>query len=695
MHITKLLPIAVISIFISATYSVGETSALKIDDTCSQVELIFARGSGQSPKSNEAERFREQVESRIKNPTTKHYYELGTETYGGHKYEAINVGNVLNGNPIGAKASSGYAFDYGKSVDSGVGELYNYLEKRNKKCPNARIVLGGYSQGAQVIGQTLPKLSSAIQNRIVFNALFGDPKLHLPEGEGIYPDACRGKNLSSWRRAIGDCHTDNGSLGARKPYLANAMTTKTGLWCNAVDFVCGTSKFFYDTSGHGKYKLDGGAIDKAAIEIAQKIKTSLPTSQGNTINTTLTKPGIGTTGSDVAFILNASESMGYRIEETKKFIRTYAKKIIGQNGRVALIMYDDGGGIYTPQLISELQSSPNDLIEKLDSIQPRGVRSWASANLHAVLFALNELHWKQGATKTTVLLTDTGLDNMLPDEAWVADEVVRRSLEIDPVNVYPVVPSDVAKSYETLATKTSGQVIEDKGDTNVALTQAFNKIDSRPTALLKNAEYSAEPGQEITFDASDSYVVDASIAKYEWDMDGDNAFEYETLGPTIHHTYDTQQDGIMQVRLTASNNTVANASAPVKIGTKEPQQTPKPPVNIITSVLSTKDQKSTISLSWSSTDTLASKWIIAINGVEIGYVTGDRGSLELTDIDRTLDVELSVTGVTIDNELGESGTTMLTKYIEPPVQPPTTASGWLLQLIECARRLLASLGILI
>lgn len=102
----------------------------------------------------------------------------------------------------------------------------------------------------------------------------------------------------------------------------------------------------------------------------------------------------------------------------------------------------------------------------------------------------------------------------------------------------------------------------------------------------------------------------------------------------------------MQVRLTASNGTVANASAFVKIGTKELPQTPKAPTNITANVISTKDQKSTITLNWTPADTFATKWIIAVNGVEIGYVTGNRTSLDLTDVDRTLDVELSITGVT-------------------------------------------------
>lgn len=695
MRITKFTLIVITATFISIINTTQDTMALKIDDTCSQLEIVFARGSGQDLKAEEAEQFRAQVENRIKSPVEKHYYELGAETYGGHKYQAVDVGNALNGNPLGAAASSGYAFDYGKSVDSGVGELYNYLEQRNKNCPNTRLVLGGYSQGAQVIGQTLPKLSSTIQSKIIFAALFGDPKLHLPEGEGIYPDACRGKNFSSWRRTIGDCHTDNGSLGARKPYLPSTMASKTGLWCNAVDFVCGTSKFFYDTSGHGEYKSDGGAIDKAAIEIAQKVKDSLPVEQGGDIDTSIPKPGLGTTGLDVAFVLDTTGSMGSRINQAKTFIRNSAQKIKELKGRVSLTVYRDSGDAYTSQILSGLQSDTTDLLAKLDAVGVDGGGDTPEAALHALKTTFDGLAWKDGATKAAIILTDAGFHQPDIVDGSTVESIAKRSLEIDPVNVYPVVPSGIATQYYGLASKTTGQVILDTGDTVAALTQALSRIETRPTALLKNTEYSAEPGKEVTYDASDSYVVDATITKYEWDINGDGTFEYITQAPTASHTYLENFDGTMQVRLTASNGTISNASAFVKIGTKELPKTPKSPTGITANVVSTKGQTSTVALKWKPADTLASKWIIAVNGVDIGYVTGDRTSLDLTDIDRSLDVELSITGVTADNELGQSGTSVLAKYIAPPVVQPPTTSSWLLQLIECVRRLLASLGILI
>ena len=85
-----------------------------------------------------------------------------------------------------------------------------------------------------------------------------------------------------------------------------------------------------------------------------------------------------------------------------------------------------------------------------------------------------------------------------------------------------------------MASQTTGQVIVSGGenDTIVALNKALTKIKNRPNAKLKIGEYYAEIGQEITFDASDSYVVDGKITKYEWDFDGDGKVNQTTTTPT-------------------------------------------------------------------------------------------------------------------------------------------------------------------
>lgn len=661
------------------------TYGLSGDESCKDVGIVFARGSGAKPKDNdEYKQFVSQIQTRLGSTVTTQPYDLGTESYGGAKYPAVDVGNLFNGNAIGAVISGGKANDYGKSVSLGRTELEGYLKKRTQKCPNERIVLGGYSQGAQVIGDVNSRLSS-YASKIDFIALFGDPKLYLPEGEGIYPDACRGMNLSKYRRYIGDCHADNGSLGARKPtYLTSQFQDKAGLWCNKMDYICGTSKLPYDQSGHGKYAQAGGAIDKAAKEIAERLKKTIAPEKATEINTEHTQTGVGTTGLDTVFVIDTTGSMGGQINETKEFARKQAAKIKELNGRVALVAYKDSGDEYTAKIVTGLSEDQTAFRAGLDSLTADGGGDWEEATLHALMTAFNGLSWKDGATKAAVLLTDAPYHNPDRVDGSTLESVTKRSLEIDPVNVYPVVSGGVEGYYAELAEKTSGQVIRDDGNTEEALTKALTKIEQRPTALLKNTDYSANPGQKVTFDASDSYVIDATITKYQWDFNGDGEFEEETLTPIARHTYTEKFDGTMQVRLTASNSTIANASAFVKIGTYVAPVLPKAPVNVTTKIVATKNGVSTIRLDWKAADALADKWAIAVNGVGLGLVPKTQKTIDITDIERSEDVEISITGVKTDGSVGDVARVIVAKENSTPA----LQLNWWQLLLEFIQRLL-------
>ena len=187
--------VSLVTIIASVFVFDARVMAKKVDDKCTLATAIFARGSGQGFNAKKSLTFRTQLEGRV-DKKQLNFYELGSEIYGGNQYPAVDVSNVWNGNAIGAKISGGMGNTYGKSVKEGVAELRAYLDARHRKCPNEFFILGGVSQGAQVVGQALPSISSGVKNKIVFNMLFGDPKLYLPEGEGIFPPACRNEKLS-------------------------------------------------------------------------------------------------------------------------------------------------------------------------------------------------------------------------------------------------------------------------------------------------------------------------------------------------------------------------------------------------------------------------------------------------------------------------------------------------------------------
>lgn len=687
----------------SALFTPQPLHALKIDDKCEKVEVIFARGSGDGePTDEEAKEYFTEIERRLNNPIKSHHYALGTESYNGYKYPHVAVGggwSYLTG--INAFVTAGDHFVYKNSVNQGVNELQSYITQRHTKCmeSDTLYVLGGYSQGAQVIGQALPKLNKNIRDDIVYIALFGDPKLHYPEGEGWDPAACRGER-SVWRKVpVFNCHHDNGSLGSRKPYLPQDVQTKTGLWCYQKDMVCDPGAI-NQFSGHEEYKNEGRAIDHAAQIAVTRLQGRLkqdnppppppifpwePTpeppinyDQALNVHRVFNQ---GTTGENVVFAVDVSESMRHKLPAIKDHLHETIPKIIERGGRVALAVYwgisAEDGTVYTAGYGIPFEQDLMPLVERIGSNeQPEYL--YPGSPLFVFNAAFNELHWTPGATKSLIAFSNNPL--ISPDSHGLTIEgIAKRALEIDPVNIYPVVPEELENSYIQLAEQTSGQILTYTDDIASAADQAFEKITKRPVPFLGNTEYIAEPGQEVTFDVSDSYVIDGEITKYDWDYDGDGQFEASTTTSLIKHTYNSPFTGLMQVRVTADNGTLANMSAKVTIGEITPPALPAAPQNLTHTITTTADNKSTVTITW-DTNTEAHAWFIQINDMPMGYVQAGQTSLEITDIERSEDVIIGVAsavGTSAESFSTSTFSTTTVPKITPPApepEPPVTST---------------------
>lgn len=628
---------------------------------CANVETVFARGSGQILGEDQVTRFQSQIDDRINDTLTTNHYELGTQLVNGYQYAAVPVGVETwqaRLNSAGAAASGGGALWYGTSVDNGVEEMASYLNARSAKCPSSYFVMGGFSQGAQVAGEAYNlKLSDDVKKHVVYQALFGDPRLWLPEGDGLVPPACLGlPQRSEWRFDVPDCGVGRGSLGARVPYLPAGFTSSTGLSCATHDFVCGSSPYPWDTAGHGTYDDPGHSIDRAAVEIAKRLKPLFP---AGTVDDTVTLPGAGTSGLDVVFLIDTTGSMYGRIEATKAFAADMADTIKANRGRVALVEYKDAGDSVTAQILSGFQEDTTEFSTKLSTLSADGGGDRPEAALHALMTAFNGLTWRDGATKAAVVLTDADYhDPDLVDGSTLAS-VAKRALEIDPVNVYPVVPSYFSSFYTALAQATTGQVIVDGGDTKAALTTALTRLQERPVALLEHPEYWGPTGQEFTFDASASYSPHSSIAKYDWDYNGDGTYEESTTTPVAKHTYQAKSDGVMQVRMTDAGGLVANASAAVHVGSGPRDNLPAAPLNVKTVATSTTGTTSTIQVTWESSDPRVGVWGLSVDGIPAGVVDAAKRTATITDVSRAKTAEIGVVGFTSDQAMGDTGSVTL------------------------------------
>ncbi|KAF9464068.1 cutA, cutinase A [Collybia nuda] len=126
-------------------------SAVAAPLACSDVTVYFARGTSESGTIGTS------VGPPLQSALTS---ALGSKSleFVGVPYAANVLGFLQGGDPAGATT------------------MANLVTSKASACPSTKIVLSGYSQGAQVAHLAAGKLSSSVQNRVAAAVVFGDPK---------------------------------------------------------------------------------------------------------------------------------------------------------------------------------------------------------------------------------------------------------------------------------------------------------------------------------------------------------------------------------------------------------------------------------------------------------------------------------------------------------------------------------------
>lgn len=271
---------------LSWLYAISETKvSFATSNTCKEAVVLFARGSGQPINAPEETALKEKLSYRVAPGAYSIDYLPLAGSYLGTKndYPAEDVaGESLRSrtNAISAELNwTAYLTraKYPQSVESGVATLREYFENQITSgnlaaCPNTRYVLAGYSQGAEVIGNTLEYLStSEFEQKISFVALFGDPKY---KSKGIF-SAANGQPTYPWYRGdIEENTTFNGGVNdPRNPYIPDIFEGRVGSWCRARDPICngnGLDLFSEQRVAHETYPDE--SMDEAADEIASALK---------------------------------------------------------------------------------------------------------------------------------------------------------------------------------------------------------------------------------------------------------------------------------------------------------------------------------------------------------------------------------------------------------------------------------------
>ena len=431
--------------------------------SCPDLKIIFARGSGgERWVDKNYLTFKSEIESKLKLINLKYEFE-------DLDYPAIGVGDPLT--LLTTFVSGGEAYEFGESVSVGV---KNLISETSGACSNTKYILAGYSQGAMVVSKAINYINP---NKIIYAATFGDPKIYLPEGFGLVPSACSGKNLSNYRIYVPDCRVYEGMLGGYKPYQPEGYVDKLGTWCNKNDIFCSTH---FSVNAHTSYVSDGLYADASKL-IFDKICKSF-----GILNTFVSLH-------DTAILIDSTGSMENYLHDYKREALNLAEKTLNSGGRVALYDYRDLGDPYNVNEHCSFDTCTMDSFKAgLDAITlGGGGESIEESLLSASFNVMKKLSWKFGSTKSVVVFTDAGYHNPDIDGVTFAD-VVNLSKKIDPVNFYVVTTKLNKNFYQSLAEATDG-----------AVTTLIDGVSSMTDNIM--ARYDSLPRVE-DFDVSDEIL---------------------------------------------------------------------------------------------------------------------------------------------------------------------------------------------
>lgn len=630
---------------------------------CGDVQVIWARGAGQplndTPLANFYERDLTGPDGRISPEVTVSLYELGNPGFGGFAYPAAaGAWEFLT-------AGADWA-PYNQSVDEGAHELDAYLSDRTANCPDERYVLGGHSEGAQVISDGLAILPQEIRNKIAYTAVFGDPTWD----NGPYPflnpfDTACIQGPHQWVRGSAPCWAGPGILGLTKdPYVAADSEQRVGSWCRDGDGICTGAPLFILTNGeaHGAYFDDGAESAMAAREAAEALKIFVPAKAAD-FDASWDQFVFGAQGADLAIVFDTTGSMGGVIDDAKAQASELAQTWLDffKNGRVGLVEFKDEGDPFVARIDAPLSSDVTAFQNAMNGLTASGGGDTPEAQLSGIMEALNGLDWADGATKVTIVITDAPGKDPEPGTGYTREQVSQRALEIDPVAVYGV---DVANSstvsgfMQPLADATAGQVfVLQSGQTlSDALFDVLDAAHSAPVAKLAGP-YIAETGTAITLSARDSFDASSTITGYEWDFDNDGTTDRTTTTPDTAFTYSAAYDGLASVRVVASDGLSAVATANVTVdGEGLAGRAPLPPV----SASAVATGPSEVTVEWTPADNdRADGYIVTLDGgplVGVKLAT-DAHSLVVQDLDVTQPITLSISSA---NGFGRSASVSAT-----------------------------------
>jgi hypothetical protein len=169
---------------------------------------------------------------------------------------------------------------YMESLIDGEGKLNTFLFDRIRQCPDERLVLAGFSQGAMVIHRSMQILGSRVTDRIDAIVLIGDgDRLPGDDGQLLGNAGGKAKGVGLWYPKF--------SLASGRKF--GAIGDRVFSLCNALDVVCdhrpglhnavtsiGRIAIGVGTTVHLNYRL-GSQLTDLGAKVVAKLRKNTPT----------------------------------------------------------------------------------------------------------------------------------------------------------------------------------------------------------------------------------------------------------------------------------------------------------------------------------------------------------------------------------------------------------------------------------
>jgi cutinase len=175
-------------------------------DPCPDVEVVFGRGTNQPP---------------------------GLGEVGQSFVDALRAqagGKSVGAYPVNYPASDHFA----NSVPAGARDASAHVQSMAAKCPNTKMVLGGYSQGAAVTDVISEAMPAAVADHVAAVALFGNPKSAFADSLSTGPLPAISPLYVP--KTIDLCVPDDPICSDGKNFVAHVLYVQTGMTNQAATF---------------------------------------------------------------------------------------------------------------------------------------------------------------------------------------------------------------------------------------------------------------------------------------------------------------------------------------------------------------------------------------------------------------------------------------------------------------------------